>query len=92
MSTSWEHPKFTITERGALREALSPRECDMLRMISQGLSNQEIADGLHLSINSVKTYVRSAYRKIGVSSRSKAVIWGARNGFLDLDVDLMSAS
>ena len=60
---------------------LSPREAEILALITQGLSNQEIADRAYLSINTVKTYVRSAYRKIGATRRSQAVLWGARNGF-----------
>jgi NarL family two-component system response regulator LiaR len=39
---------------------LSPREAEILALITQGLSNQEIADRAYLSINSVKTYIRSA--------------------------------
>jgi NarL family two-component system response regulator LiaR len=60
---------------------LSPREAEILALITQGLSNQEIADRSYLSINSVKTYIRSAYRKIEVTRRSQAVLWGVRNGF-----------
>lgn len=59
---------------------LSDREEQVLALIAQGLTNQEIADRVFVSINSVKTYIRSAYRKIGVSSRSQAVAWGLRNG------------
>lgn len=60
---------------------LSPREAEMVALITQGLTNQEIADRAYLTINSVKTYVRSAYRKIGVERRSQAVAWGVENGF-----------
>jgi DNA-binding NarL/FixJ family response regulator len=60
---------------------LSPREAEVLALITGGLSNQEIADRAYLSINSVKTYIRSAYRKIGVQRRTQAVIWGMHNGF-----------
>ena len=64
------------------REAgLSPREAEVLALITQGLSNQEIADRAYLSINSVKTYIRSAYRKLGVTKRTQAVIWCIDNGF-----------
>jgi two-component system, NarL family, response regulator LiaR len=62
-------------------EGLSPRESEVIAFITQGLSNQEIAQAIFLSINSVKTYIRSAYRKIGVSTRSQAVGWGMRHGF-----------
>jgi DNA-binding CsgD family transcriptional regulator len=58
---------------------LSDREEEVLRLIAAGLTNREIADHVFISINSVKTYIRSAYRKIGVTSRSQAVAWGMRN-------------
>ena len=60
---------------------LTARESEVLALITQGLSNQEIADRSYLSINSVKTYVRTAYRKLGVSRRSQAVAWCMRHGF-----------
>ena len=62
-------------------EGLTPREAEMLALITQGLSNNTIAEQTHLSINSVKSYIRTAYRKIGVTSRSQAVLWGVRHGF-----------
>ena len=61
---------------------LSGRESEVLAYIAQGLSNQDIAERCYLSINSVKTYIRSAYQKIGVTSRSRAVIWAVQHGFL----------
>ena len=60
---------------------LSSREAEIVALITQGMSNQAIADRAYLSINSVKTYIRSAYRKMKVSSRSQAVLWGVENGF-----------
>ena len=60
---------------------LSAREAEIIALITQGLSNQEIAQRSYLSINSVKTYIRTAYRKMGVASRSQAVLWGVRHGF-----------
>jgi two-component system, NarL family, response regulator LiaR len=64
---------------------LSEREAEMLTFIVRGLSNAEIARRAYLSINTVKTYVRTAYRKIGVSSRAQAVAWGFRHGFESTD-------
>jgi two-component system, NarL family, response regulator LiaR len=61
---------------------LSAREAEVLAMIAAGMSNQEIADRSYLSINSVKTYIRSAYRKIGAQRRSQAVRWALENGFV----------
>lgn len=60
---------------------LSPREAEVLALICQGLSNEEIADRAYLSINTVKTYVRTLYRKIGVESRTRALLWGIDHGF-----------
>ena len=60
---------------------LSAREAEVLALITQGLSNQEIAQRTYLSINSVKTYIRTAYRKIDVTRRAQAVAWGMRHGF-----------
>ena len=36
---------------------------------------------MYLSINTIKTYIRSAYHKIGVSTRSRAMLWGLEHGF-----------
>jgi len=75
-------PEDVISGNWPGREhGLSPRESEILALITQGLSNQEIADRSYLSINSIKTYIRSAYRKIGVTRRAQAVIWGINHGF-----------
>ncbi|KNX38536.1 response regulator transcription factor [Luteipulveratus halotolerans] len=62
-------------------EGLTPREAEVLALITQGLPNTVIAAQTQLSINSVKSYIRTGYRKIGVTSRSQAVLWGVRHGF-----------
>ena len=60
---------------------LSSREAEMLALITQGLSNQEVAARAFIGMNSVKSYIRSAYRKIGVTSRTQAVLWALEHGF-----------
>ena len=60
---------------------LTQRESEVLALITQGMTNQEIAERAYISINSVKTYIRTAYRKIGVQRRSQAVAWGMQHGF-----------
>ena len=62
-------------------QGLTTRESEIIALITQGLSNQQIAERAFLSINSVKSYIRSSYRKMTVTSRSQAVLWGIENGF-----------
>jgi DNA-binding NarL/FixJ family response regulator len=62
-------------------EGLTSRESEILALITQGKSNAEVAALTYLSKNSIKTYIRSAYRKIGASSRTQAVLWGVDHGF-----------
>jgi DNA-binding NarL/FixJ family response regulator len=62
-------------------EGLSDREAEILALITQGQSNADIAATTFLSINSIKSYIRSTYRKIGVASRTQAVLWGIEHGF-----------
>lgn len=63
-------------------EGLTSREADVLSLIAHGKTNHQIARHLFLSINSVKSYVRSAYRKIEVQRRSQAVAWSYENGLV----------
>ncbi len=62
-------------------EGLTDREAEILALITQGMSNAEVARLTFLSPNTVKSYIRSMYRKIGVSSRTQAVLWGVKHGF-----------
>ena len=61
---------------------LSPREAEVLGMIAQGRSNQEIAETAHVTVNSVRTYIRSAYAKVGVQRRTQAVLWATAHGLV----------
>ncbi|WCO68245.1 response regulator transcription factor [Iamia majanohamensis] len=54
---------------------LTSREVEVLDLIAQGLSTDQIGAELYLSRNSVKTHTRKLYRKLGVSSRTEAAIW-----------------
>jgi DNA-binding NarL/FixJ family response regulator len=69
-----------IVLRPSEPEGLTPREAEILTLITRGLSNEEIARICFLSINTVKTYVRSAYRKAGVATRAQAGAWSIGHG------------
>ncbi len=61
-------------------DRLTARERETLARIATGMSNVEIAREMGISLNSVKSYIRSAYRKTGVQSRSQAVLWAVSRG------------
>jgi len=62
-------------------EGLTDRESEILALITQGKSNIEVASLSYLSPNTVKSYIRTIYRKIDAGSRTQAVLWGVKNGF-----------
>ena len=63
------------------REGLTDRESEILALITQGMSNAQVAELTFLSPNTIKSYIRTIYRKLGVESRTQAVLWGVRHGF-----------
>ncbi|MCU1570611.1 MAG: LuxR family transcriptional regulator [Naasia sp.] len=63
------------------REGLTDRESEILALITQGKSNAEVAKLTYLSPNTVKSYIRNVYRKIGADSRTQALLWGVEHGF-----------
>jgi DNA-binding NarL/FixJ family response regulator len=74
-------PPTRLVKTPAGIAGLSARETEVLELICRGMSNLEIAEQLFVSVNSVKTYVRQIYQKIGVARRAQAVAWGLANGF-----------
>jgi DNA-binding NarL/FixJ family response regulator len=57
------------TPAGLLPDVLTPREADVLDQLQLGRSNGEIAQALHVSVETVRTHARSVFRKLGVHSR-----------------------
>jgi LuxR family maltose regulon positive regulatory protein len=54
-------------------DPLSDRELEVLQLIAEGLTNQEIASRLFLSINTIKVHTRNIFQKLGVNHRTQAV-------------------
>jgi DNA-binding NarL/FixJ family response regulator len=59
---------------------LTPRESHVVSLIAAGAPNKEIARHLGLSMNTVKSHIRTAYRAMGVTSRTQAVLWAVEHG------------
>jgi len=66
-------------------EALTEREMEVLRALATGKSNKEIGEALFISTYTVQVHVRNILGKLGVSSRTEAVAFGLRQGWLKLD-------
>ena len=64
-------------------EPLQPREIEILNLISEGLSNREISQRLHISTDTVKWYNKQMYKKLGVSSRGQATKVARQQGLLE---------
>lgn len=77
-----EVPKEVTLEETPRRGSLSPREVDVLRLIAQGQTNQQIAQRLFISVSTVKKHVRSIVSKLGVSDRVQAAIRAIELGVL----------
>lgn len=58
---------------------LTSREVDVLRMVSEGSANSEIADKLHISEHTVKAHLHKVFKKISVSNRIQAARWASQN-------------
>ncbi len=63
---------------------LTGRELDVLRLVADGLPNRDVAAALHISENTVKNHMRSVHEKLGVRTRTEAVVTAAREGLLGL--------
>jgi predicted ATPase/DNA-binding CsgD family transcriptional regulator len=64
----------TRARQSGLLDSLTDRELEILRLIDEGLSNAEIANRLFLSLDTIKWYTKQLYSKLGVNSRTQAVL------------------
>ena len=66
-------PDFAVDPSAILRHGISKREYEVLELIAQGLSNQEIADKLFVSTSTVKTHISNIYSKLDARRRTEAI-------------------
>jgi len=63
-------------------DTLTDREMEVLKMMSKGMSNKEIAEGLEMTVNTVKTHIKNIYGKLQVNRRVQAVAKSKKLGIL----------
>lgn len=68
--------------RHVLHEELTNREQEILLLIAQGMSNQEIADELFITLKTVKTHVSNILAKLEVEDRTQAAIYAFKHGLI----------
>lgn len=67
------NPSFVVNTKAIQEADLSTRELEVLQLIAKGLSNQEIAAELYVSVNTVKTHIANLFYKLEVKRRTQAV-------------------
>jgi LuxR family maltose regulon positive regulatory protein len=75
-------PVLSEAEVSEIVESLSERELEVLELIAEGLTNQEVATRLYLSLHTIKVHARNIYAKLGVKNRTQAVAKGKALGIL----------
>jgi len=78
-----ERPGFEAVDEAEQRILLTPRETEVLRSVSEGMANKEIARALGISLHTVKFHLESLMHKLGASSRTEAVTRAMRLKMLE---------
>jgi DNA-binding NarL/FixJ family response regulator len=66
-------------------DSLSDREREVLVRLARGLTNQQIAGELYISVSSVKVHIRGIFQKLNLPNRTEAAVFAVREGLLDAD-------
>ncbi|MBF2064231.1 MAG: response regulator transcription factor [Calothrix sp. C42_A2020_038] len=80
---SQQQNNYTSTKKPEFFEPLSNREQQVLKLISEGLSNVEMGDKLHLSPRTIEKYVSSLFRKTSTSNRAQLVRFAIKYGLVE---------
>ena len=76
---------MTPVKENKAQELLSERESEILRLVTTGMSNKEIAEKLFLSQRTVKAHLTNIFNKLNVASRSEAIVKGLQWGLITLE-------
>ncbi len=72
-----------LKHENSAQDGLSARETDVLKLVATGLTNKEIADRLHISINTVLTHRKNISAKLGIKSVSGLSVYAMMNGYIN---------
>jgi DNA-binding NarL/FixJ family response regulator len=75
---------FSIRPSGAARARLTPREHDVVRLVAEGRSNDEIGAALGIGVKTVETHLSRIFERFGVASRAELAARAVREGWLDV--------
>ena len=67
-----------------IKDHLTKRELEILKLIAQGLLNKEIAAMLNISERTVKNHISNIFKKIDVSDRTQAAVFAIKNGIVEI--------
>jgi len=73
LGMTWYKKKNNVERYDPAKLGLSQREVEVLELLSQGYSNQEIADKLFVSLNTIKTHISKIYQKLNAKRRTQAI-------------------
>lgn len=74
---------FVVNEKELTASGLSKREMEVLQLMAEGLSNQEIASRLYVSLNTIKTHSSKLFEKMDVKRRTQAIEKAKRSGLIE---------
>jgi len=79
--------KTPVSKPAPLKAAspLSEREMEVLKVAAKGMSNRDIAGELYISERTVQAHMRSVFNKLGVGSRSEAILYGLRKDWFSIE-------
>jgi NarL family two-component system response regulator LiaR len=75
----------TAPGKGGTLDQITERELEVLRLAARGMSNRDIARELEISMRTVQTHLSNVFNKMGVGSRTEAVMFGLRKGLITLE-------
>lgn len=80
-----DNPVAALSDRPLTEEPLTDREVEVLRLVAQGLSNQEIAKTLTISERTVGNHIGSILRKLHLANRTQAALYALKRGLVDIN-------